>query len=81
MILEQDGEIYEGLVTNFFAVVEEPDGSLCVLTAPNDCVLEGTIGAFVETVCSNLKINFRFERPKAPFHHWIGCFLTSNFFH
>jgi branched-subunit amino acid aminotransferase/4-amino-4-deoxychorismate lyase len=77
MILIKDSNLYEGLVTNFFAVVEDEDGALAVITAPFDFVLPGIIAQAIVDMLSKSCIHFRFEFPDLKRHKWKGAFLTN----
>ncbi|CAG8492308.1 9524_t:CDS:2 [Paraglomus brasilianum] len=72
--------IYEGLSSNFFAVLHNPDTQRSVVvTAPKHCVLEGTILRIVETICERDGIEFRFWFPNvADVEMWTGAFITST---
>lgn len=72
--------IYEGLSSNFFAVLYNPDKQEpLVVTAPLHYVLEGTILKIVKMVCERDKIDFQFWFPNAnDVEHWEGAFITSK---
>jgi branched-subunit amino acid aminotransferase/4-amino-4-deoxychorismate lyase len=71
MLLHRDGYIYEGLVTNFFAVM---DGY--VMTAPFCDVLPGTVAEAVISLCAKQGIKIIFDFPKLSLD-WKGAFLTN----
>jgi hypothetical protein len=73
---------YEGLSSNFFAVVYNPDKKEpLVITAPLHYVLEGTILKIVKMVCERDKIDFQFWFPNAnDADQWEGAFITSKLF-
>ncbi|GBC02041.1 hypothetical protein RclHR1_04420011 [Rhizophagus clarus] len=72
--------IYEGLSSNFFAVLYNPDKKEpLVVTAPLQYVLEGTILKIVKIVCERDKIDFQFWFPNAnDAEQWKGAFITST---
>ncbi|CAG8525893.1 491_t:CDS:2 [Paraglomus occultum] len=72
--------IYEGLSSNFFAVLHNPDTQRSIVTtAPKHCVLEGTILRIVEMICERDGIEFRFWFPNvADVETWTGAFITST---
>ncbi|ORY33237.1 hypothetical protein BCR33DRAFT_723219 [Rhizoclosmatium globosum] len=79
LLTDTDGNIYEGLTSNFFVVVQDGDGKLAVVTAPVQHVLGGTILRNVESVCGRLGIRFRYEFPKVgSVSTWVGAFVTSS---
>jgi hypothetical protein len=71
--------IYEGLSSNFFAVLFNPDTQRpIVVTAPKRCVLEGTILRIVEEICERDDIELRFWFPNvSDVDMWTGAFITS----
>lgn len=73
--------IYEGLSSNFFAVLYNPDKQEpLVVTAPIHHVLEGTILKIVRMICERDKIDFQFWFPNAnDAEQWKGAFITSKF--
>ncbi|PKY42439.1 hypothetical protein RhiirA4_397405 [Rhizophagus irregularis] len=72
--------IYEGLSSNFFAVLYNPDKQEpLVVTAPIHHVLEGTILKIVRMICERDKIDFQFWFPNAnDAEQWKGAFITST---
>ncbi|CAI2169043.1 12024_t:CDS:2 [Funneliformis geosporum] len=72
--------VYEGLSSNFFAVLYNPDKrEPLVITAPLQYVLEGTILKIVIMVCERDKIDLQFWFPNADdVEHWEGAFITST---
>ncbi|KAI8892486.1 hypothetical protein BC833DRAFT_611555 [Globomyces pollinis-pini] len=76
MILFHENQFYEGLVTNFFAIIIDADNVPCVITAPFDKVLVGIMASVVVKVCEIHNIRFRFQHPANPIS-WNGCFLTN----
>lgn len=78
ILLCKDGDIYEGLVTNFFAIIEEGDG-LCVITAPFHKTLAGTMANAVLNTCQQNRIKTKFECPNLNHHKWKACFLTNAY--
>jgi branched-subunit amino acid aminotransferase/4-amino-4-deoxychorismate lyase len=72
MVLIENGKVYEGLVTNFFALM---DGYL--VTAPFDKVLPGTTAREVVLLCTTLGIPVVFDFPNLGHTGWKGAFLTN----
>ncbi|RHZ44919.1 hypothetical protein Glove_707g55 [Diversispora epigaea] len=72
--------IYEGLSSNFFAVLHNPDTRQpLVVTAPLHCVLEGTIMKMVVMICNRDGIDFKFWFPNIEdISQWKGAFITST---
>lgn len=72
--------IYEGLTSNFFAVMYNPDTRLpIVVTAPLHFVLEGTIRKIVTMICERDGIDLRSWFPNLDdVVHWEGAFITST---
>ncbi|KAJ3037319.1 2,5-diamino-6-(ribosylamino)-4(3H)-pyrimidinone 5'-phosphate reductase [Rhizophlyctis rosea] len=78
LLTDREGNLYEGLRTNFCAVVKEADGRLVVITAPSTYVLMGTMLAMVQAACLRAGIPFRFDFPKVEgIRSWVGAFVTS----
>jgi branched-subunit amino acid aminotransferase/4-amino-4-deoxychorismate lyase len=75
LLLSKDFCIYEGLITNFFGIVEKDD-ELCVMTCPFDSVLPGTIANLVIQVCNQNGIPFQFAPPNI--FALKGGFLTNS---
>lgn len=71
---DDSGRISEGLQTNFFA---EIDGVL--LTAPDDCVLSGTVRKVVLEVSKANGIPVKLECPNmGDINRWGSCFICST---
>ena len=71
---DDSGSISEGLQTNFFA---EIDGVL--LTAPDDCVLSGTVRKVVLEVSKANGIPVKLECPNmGDINRWGSCFIFST---
>ncbi|CAJ0645008.1 12332_t:CDS:2 [Entrophospora sp. SA101] len=66
--------IYEGLSSNFFAVIYNPDTKQpLVVTAPLSVVLEGTIMKIVKMICGRDNIDFKYWFPNTQdVHLWEG---------
>jgi branched-subunit amino acid aminotransferase/4-amino-4-deoxychorismate lyase len=78
MILIEENELYEGLVTNFW-VLKRGDSGLYLETAPWDKVLQGTVSEAIVHVASLLGIPVYFQLPKVEESaEWIGCFLCNS---
>ncbi|CAG8586222.1 8177_t:CDS:2, partial [Racocetra fulgida] len=75
--------IYEGLSSNFFVVMYNPDTRLpIVITAPLHSVLEGTIRKIVTMICERDGIDLKFWFPNIDdVVQWEGAFITSNLFY
>ncbi|KAJ3072281.1 hypothetical protein HDU98_003904 [Podochytrium sp. JEL0797] len=79
LLYDTEGCIYEGLTSNFYVLVKERDGTVAVVTAPRDHVLNGTILDNVESACKKLSIPIRFEFPRVDeVGRWVGAFVTSS---
>jgi branched-subunit amino acid aminotransferase/4-amino-4-deoxychorismate lyase len=72
--------IYEGLSSNFFAVLYNPDKrEPIVVTAPLHYVVEGTILKIVRMICERDNIDLQFWFPNAnDVEQWEGAFITST---
>ncbi|KAJ3392446.1 ribosome biosynthesis protein nip7 [Entophlyctis sp. JEL0112] len=59
VLLSDDiGNIYEGLTSNFFCIVQPTEDKCVVRTAPLHTVLNGTMLSAVERVCKSMGISF-----------------------
>ena len=76
MLLHSNGLIYEGIKSSFFGIIEE-EGLLCVVTAPFELVLKGTVAEAVIKVCQDNHIPFRFKLVNLNIDYLVGAFLTS----
>ncbi|KAI9318938.1 aminotransferase [Dichotomocladium elegans] len=81
VLSDEDGNLYEGMSSNFFAVRIRDDGGPVVVCAGLEHVLLGTVMKIVMSVCGqqNIPIEWLFPRVhdiKA--HKWEGCFITST---
>ncbi|KAJ3387835.1 hypothetical protein HDU80_000095 [Chytriomyces hyalinus] len=80
ILTDLHGNLYEGMTSNFFAVIALEDGTPAVITAPKQFVLGGTILDTVANVCEELGIPFRYEFPqRKDVRAWKGAFITSSF--
>ncbi|KAG2182333.1 hypothetical protein INT43_007263 [Umbelopsis isabellina] len=80
LLTDHSGNIYEGMASNFFAIVNE-NGSPTLVTAGLEHVLLGTIMKIVLRVCEKRKIPVKWEFPSlqdAVDGKWEGCFLSST---
>ncbi|CAO3677382.1 unnamed protein product [Umbelopsis ramanniana] len=80
LLTDHDGNVYEGMASNFFAVTLE-NGSPTLVTASLDCVLLGTIMKIVLRVCDerNIPVKWAFPNLKdASEGKWEGCFISST---
>jgi branched-subunit amino acid aminotransferase/4-amino-4-deoxychorismate lyase len=73
MVLYEQGKLYEGLVTNFFALMNG-----YVMTAPFDSVLPGTTAREVVLLCKRQGIPVVFDFPNPTLPGWKGAFLTNS---
>ncbi|TPX44325.1 hypothetical protein SeMB42_g03989 [Synchytrium endobioticum] len=72
------GDIYEGLLTNFYVITRDDSNRVAVMTAPRGTVLEGTSCWMVEQVCDKLGIQFIRKHPSIrDADVWEGAFITS----
>ncbi|KAK9708490.1 hypothetical protein K7432_009600 [Basidiobolus ranarum] len=76
------GHVYEGLSSNFFAVVKDPQtGHSKVVTAPLQHVLLGTIMKVVISTCEKTGIPLEYTFPDLRdliCNQWEGAFITST---
>lgn len=80
LLTDHDGNVYEGMASNFFAVTRE-NGSPTLVTASLDFVLLGTIMKIVLRVCDERKIPIKWAFPNlkdASEGKWEGCFISSK---
>jgi len=71
---DSDGNLYEGLSSNFYIYYNDT-----IYIAPEDAVLEGTIGKMVFKGCKEMNIPVRREFPKIKdIKKWAGAFITSK---
>lgn len=74
VLLSENGEIYEGLTSNFACIL---NGKL--LTSPLNNVLPGTVLKLALEICKKLEIPVEFRNPKiSEIHEWEGAFITST---
>lgn len=73
---EASQNVYEGLSSNFFVFDRQ---SQSVVTAPLNCVLQGTILKVVLAVCEKQNIPIEFKFPNLnDIDYWEGAFITSK---
>ncbi|CAO3682559.1 unnamed protein product [Umbelopsis vinacea] len=80
LLTDNAGHIYEGMASNFFAIVRE-NGSPILVTASTDHVLLGTIMKIVLHVCEKRSIPIKWSFPDlkdAIDGKWEGCFISST---
>ncbi|ORY57361.1 D-aminoacid aminotransferase-like PLP-dependent enzyme [Neocallimastix californiae] len=74
VMYDSDGNLYEGLSSNFYIYYNDT-----IYIAPEDAVLEGTIGKMVFKGCKEMNIPVRREFPKIKdIKKWAGAFITST---
>lgn len=59
ILVDDQGDIYEGLSSNFAIVDEDAQGQVFIMTAPRGTVLTGTMIELVKEVCPSLGFDFR----------------------
>eukprot|EP00158_Paraphelidium_tribonemae_P003109 Partr_v1_DN25891_c2_g1_i1_m3003 putative Aminotransferase class IV len=77
ILLHVNGDIYEGMTSNFFALSK----SGTIYTAPLDKVLPGTMQELVIAACRdtlNIPLIFQFPNINQAATEWAGAFLTST---
>jgi branched-subunit amino acid aminotransferase/4-amino-4-deoxychorismate lyase len=80
LLTDNSGNIYEGMASNFFVIVNE-NGSPTLVTAGLEHVLLGTIMKIVLRVCEKRNIPVKWDFPRlqdAINGKWEGCFLSST---
>ncbi|CAM0142684.1 unnamed protein product [Umbelopsis sp. WA50703] len=80
LLTDNSGNIYEGMASNFFVIVNE-NGSPMLVTAGLEHVLLGTIMKIVLRVCEKRNIPVKWDFPRlqdAINGKWEGCFLSST---
>ncbi|KAI8384295.1 aminotransferase [Radiomyces spectabilis] len=82
VLTDDDGNLYEGMASNFFAVRKrETDGKSVVMCAALENILLGTVMKIVMAICEEDGIEFQWGFPRlqdARDNRWEGCFLTST---
>lgn len=74
------GNLYEGLVSNFFVISQDLDGIPVVLTAPLEDILIGTILESIVEICKFNEIRLRYEYPNIlDCSRWKGAFITNAY--
>ncbi|KAL0089941.1 aminotransferase [Phycomyces blakesleeanus] len=80
LLTDSEGNIYEGMSSNFFSVEVRNDKPV-VVCAPLEHILLGTVMKIVMAVCERNKIEILWTFPKlqdAKQGLWQGCFITST---
>ncbi|KAG0050733.1 hypothetical protein BGZ83_004480 [Gryganskiella cystojenkinii] len=73
---EKTQDLYEGLSSNFFVYDKK---QRCIVTAPLDSVLQGTILKVVMAVCEQEQIPVQHQFPNLKnVQDWEGAFITST---
>ena len=76
LLSDEKGHIFEGLSSNFFVMLNEPP---CLLTAPTDTVLFGTVATAVKEICEKKGIELKYAFPSiSEFSRWNAAFVTST---
>ncbi|KAJ3365881.1 hypothetical protein GGF31_008219 [Allomyces arbusculus] len=79
VVLVDGGDVYEGLSSNFIAVVEKDGGEVVLQTAPLDAVLTGTIlRAVIEDDRTPVKVEFAFPQIGDVGTRWRAAAVTST---
>eukprot|EP00833_Pecoramyces_ruminatium_P006681 jgi/Orpsp1_1/1180713/evm.model.c7180000074409.1 len=74
VMYDSQGNLYEGLSSNFYIYYDNT-----IIIAPEDAVLEGTIGKMVFKGCKEMNIQVKREFPKIEdIKKWSGAFITST---
>jgi hypothetical protein len=81
LLVGPEGQVFEGLTSNFFAViVDEETGKVTVKTAGSGC-LEGTVRSLVLEMCTKMGIEVVLEAPnlkELEDGSWMAAFITST---
>ncbi|KAJ9072456.1 hypothetical protein DSO57_1027356 [Entomophthora muscae] len=80
LLVDDKGHVFEGMSSNFFAVVESPDGHQ-IWTSPLEHVLRGTVMDMIIEGCKHLNIPLVFKLPSihdAARGSWSSAFITST---
>lgn len=77
VLLCKDFQVYEGLITNFWAL-RVIDGETFLETAPFTSVLVGTVSLGLVEVARNMGLRISFRCPMLN-EDWLGCFITSAY--
>eukprot|EP01028_Stygiella_incarcerata_P001827 TRINITY_DN133_c0_g1_i1.p1 TRINITY_DN133_c0_g1~~TRINITY_DN133_c0_g1_i1.p1 ORF type:complete len:396 (-),score=85.65 TRINITY_DN133_c0_g1_i1:171-1238(-) len=81
LLVGPEGQVFEGLTSNFFAVlVNEETGKVTVKTAGSGC-LEGTVRSLVLEICEKMDIEVILEAPNVKELEdglWTAAFITST---
>jgi hypothetical protein len=73
------GQLYEGLSSNFFVVVADPEHGDCIVTAPEDAVLTGTLQQVALRLAPQVGLRVARAFPRTDeVRMWKGAFLTST---
>ena len=73
VLYDEDGNIYEGLQSNFFTIENSQ-----LVTAPDQFVLTGTMQECIFKVCENLNIVVNRKSPNVKqIKNWEGAFVAS----
>ncbi|KNE71138.1 hypothetical protein AMAG_15805 [Allomyces macrogynus ATCC 38327] len=81
VVLVDGSDVYEGLSSNFIAVVEKPDGEVVLQSAPLDAVLTGTILRAViedEKTKGVARVEFAFPQVAEVGTKWRAAAVTST---
>jgi len=74
VMYDSEGNLYEGLSSNFYIYYKDS-----IYTAPEDAVLEGTIGKMVFKGCKEMNIPVKRDFPNINnIKEWSGAFITST---
>jgi len=85
VMIDEDGNFYEGFSSNFFAVVRssssdgKTQGALEIQTAGDDRVLKGTMRPLVLAASRTLNLSVKESSPHVTkVHDWAGCGISST---
>lgn len=76
MIIHDEDNLYEGLITNF-GVIQVVDGMPCLITAPFDLVLKGIGIKLVLEACDRIGLAYRLQCPSLQ-SEWKECFIVNG---
>lgn len=79
ILVDGQGDIYEGLSSNFAVINEDAQGQIYIMTAPRGKVLTGTMIELVREICPTLGLDFREGFPHLDeLDTYKAIFITST---